>query len=238
MNDTWNPWHGCKKFSAGCLNCYVYRRDAQFDKDSSRVVKNKTFYLPAERYKYGTYKMSPESGVIYTCFTSDFFIEDADEWRGECWQMIKQRPDMTFFIITKRIYRFERCIPPDWGSGYTNVHICCTCENQQEADRRLPIFISAPIKKKSIICEPLLEHIELSKYLTTEISEVVVGGESGENARPCHYDWVLSLREQCRAAGTHFSFKQTGAVFIKDGRKYIIPRKMQHAQAKKANIDL
>lgn len=56
MNDTWNPWHGCRKISDGCKNCYVYRRDAQYDIDSTAVVKNKTFYAPAERYKYGNYK--------------------------------------------------------------------------------------------------------------------------------------------------------------------------------------
>ena len=79
--------------------------------------------------------------------------------------MIKQRRDVTFFIITKRIHRFAECIPDDWGDGYDNVHICCTCENQKAADFRLPIFIKAPIKQKSIICEPLLEQIDLSKYL-------------------------------------------------------------------------
>ena len=139
MNDTWNPWHGCRKISAGCKNCYVYRRDAQYDIDSTAVVKNKTFYAPAERYKYGNYKMVPENNIIYTCFTSDFFLDEADKWRDECWQMIKQRRDVTFFIITKRIHRFAECIPDDWGDGYDNVHICCTCENQKAADRFAPI---------------------------------------------------------------------------------------------------
>ena len=58
MHDIWNPWHGCRKISDGCKNCYVYRRDAQYDIDSTAVVKNKTFYAPAERYKYGNYVSS------------------------------------------------------------------------------------------------------------------------------------------------------------------------------------
>ncbi|MCH5323619.1 MAG: DUF5131 family protein [Eubacterium sp.] len=238
MTDTWNPWHGCQKFSVGCVNCYVYRRDAQYEKDSTEVTKNKSFYAPIERYKNGGYKMDPEGGVIYTCFTSDFFLEQADEWRDECWQMIKRRSDKLFFIITKRIHRFEKCIPSDWGDGYDNVHICCTCENQKEADNRLPIYLKAPIKHKSIICEPLLEKIDLSAYLTPDISQVVVGGESGNEARVCDYEWVLDLRRQCEQAGVAFAFKQTGARFIKDGRLYRIPRKMQHAQAKKADINI
>ena len=239
MNDTWNPWHGCRKISAGCKNCYVYRRDAQYDIDSTAVVKNKTFYAPAERYKYGIYKMVPENGIIYTCFTSDFFLDEADKWRNECWQMIKQRPDVIFFIVTKRIHRFEQCIPDDWGSGYENVHICCTCENQKMADSRLPIFLKAPIKRKSIICEPLLEHIDLSPYLDrSQIMEVIVGGESGNEARSCNYDWILDIREQCINAGVGFHFKQTGAKFIKDGKLFKIERKFQHSQAHKANIDV
>lgn len=66
---------------------------------------------------------------------------------------------------------------------------------------------------------------------------VTVGGESGENARTCEYAWVLGIREQCVRAGVPFHFKQTGANFVKDGKRYAIPRKLQHAQAKKANID-
>ncbi len=238
MKDTWNPWHGCIKYSEGCRHCYVYRRDEQYEKNSAEIVKNKTFYAPIEQYKNGGYKLSPEGKVIFTCFTSDFFLEQADSWREECWKMIKRRSDVTFFIITKRILRFEQCIPSDWGSGYGNVHIGCTCENQREADRRLPVFLSAPIKKKSIICEPLLGKIDISKYLTSEIADVTVGGESGKDARICDYDWVLDIRSQCERAGVPFSFHQTGACFVKDGRLYMIPRKIQHAQAKKANIDI
>ena len=149
MNVTWNPWHGCHKISPGCKNCYVYRQDARYERDSSRVTKNKTFYLPIEKNKNGEYKLKREGdGIVYLCFSSDFFLEDADSWRNECWKMIKQRSELEFLFITKRIHRFYDCIPHDWGAGYDNVHICCTCEDQDRADYRLPIFLDAPIKKK------------------------------------------------------------------------------------------
>lgn len=106
------------------------------------------------------------------------------------------------------------------------------------ADFRLPIFLEAPIKKKSIVCEPLLEEIDLSAYLNHGISQLIAGGESGYNARPCRYEWILSLRSQCIAAGVSFYFKQTGAKFIKDNRLYNIPRKLQHSQAAKAGINV
>lgn len=239
MNLTWNPWHGCKKISAGCLNCYVYRTDIKYEKDSSAVSKNKAFTMPIDKYKNGEYKIQPqEDNILYTCFTSDFFLEEADKWRDDCWKMIKQRPDLEFLIITKRIHRFYDCIPDDWGDGYENVHICCTCENQDRADFRLPIFKNAPIKKKSIICEPILQEIDLTPYLDKSIIQVVAGGESGNNARICRYEWILSLREQCKNAGVSFYFKQTGARFEKDGKLYNIPRKIQHSQARKANINI
>lgn len=239
MNLTWNPWHGCKKISAGCLNCYVYRTDSKYEKDSSAVSKNKAFTMPIDKYKNGEYKIQPqEDNILYTCFTSDFFLEEADKWRDDCWKMIKQRPDLEFLIITKRIHRFYDCIPDDWGDGYENVHICCTCENQDRADFRLPIFKNAPIKKKSIICEPILQEIDLTPYLDKSIIQVVAGGESGNNARICRYEWILSLREQCKNAGVSFCFKQTGARFEKDGKLYNIPRKIQHSQARKANINI
>lgn len=84
---------------------------------------------------------------------------------------------------------------------------------------------------------PLIGPVVLSSYLDESIEEVSVGGESGLEARPCNYDWVLSLREQCIKAGVPFRFHQTGARFIKDGKMYRVPRKFQLSQAHKANID-
>lgn len=233
---TWNLWHGCHKISPGCKNCYVYLQDALFDKDSSIVTKTKNFDLPIKRKRNGEYKI-PSSETIYTCFTSDFFVEDADLWRPAAWKIIKERSDLNFLIITKRIDRFHCHLPEDWGTGYNNIAIACTIENQDRANFRLPIYSKLPIKHKIIICEPLLEKIDLSSYLNDSIEMVIAGGESGNEARICDYTWVLNLRQQCINSNVNFHFKQTGANFKKDGKTYRIVRKFQHSQAKKANID-
>ena len=120
----WNPWHGCHKISAGCLHCYMFRRDESFGKDSTVISKTAQFRLPLARRKNGDYKLQDD--VVYTCMTSDFFLEEADEWRAEAWQMIAQRQDLHFFIITKRIDRFVVQLPADWGEGYAHVSICVT----------------------------------------------------------------------------------------------------------------
>ena len=160
MHDIWNPWHGCHKISEGCLNCYMFRRDAMYDKDSNTVTKTSTFNAPVRRSWDGSYKMQ-ESGTVYACMTSDFFIEEADEWRKEAWAFIRERWDLDFCIITKRIERFEVSLPDDWGGGYENVTICATCENQKRADERLPILLDLPIRHREIIHEPMLEQIDI-----------------------------------------------------------------------------
>lgn len=234
----WNLWHGCRKVSEGCRNCYVYRMDGAFDKDASVVSKTGAFDLPVRRKRDGSYKLTPDAGTVYTCFTSDFFLDEADLWRKEAWQMIRQRPDLRFFIITKRIERFGVSLPDDWGCGYDHVTIGSTTENQQSADYRLPIFLKLPIRHKVIICEPLLEDLDLTCYLESGCFEqLLVGGESGSRARLCRYEWVLHLREQCVATRTPFRFRQTGSCFCKDDRIYSIGRMLQHSQARKSGSD-
>lgn len=151
--------------------------------------------------------------------------------------MMRERSDCWFYFFTKRIDRLAECLPPDWGEGYDNVMIGCTVENQERADFRLPIFLSLPIKHRSVIVAPMLERVDLSKWLGSGIEEVSAGGESGAHARPCDYAWILDLRRQCVENNVPFSFHQTGAHFIKDGRLYNIERKFQKAQARKAGID-
>lgn len=234
----WNPWHGCHKFSAGCRNCYVYRRDESVGRDASVVVKTADYELPIQRNRQFVYKLQPTDGIVYTCMTSDFFLEDADNWRNACWQMIRRRQDLHFMIITKRIHRFLQCIPEDWGDGYPNVTICSTCENQDRADARLPIFLELPIRHRMVIHEPMLGPVDISAYLSSgKIEKVICGGESGNGARPCSYEWILSVREQCIRNRVEFHFKQTGAVFIKDGKTFHIERSKQQSQASKAGID-
>ncbi len=230
----WDPWRGCKKCSDGCKYCYIYKGDTKRNIDTSKVIQTNDFYKPIEKLKNGNYKM--KSGLVYLCFKTDFLIEEADEWRMECFKMIKERSDCTFLFLTKRIDRFKECIPSDWGSGYPNVIVCCTIENQKNADYRLSIFDKLPIKHKCITAQPLLEKISIEKYLD-DIELVVVGGESDYNARPLYYDYVLNIREECIRKNVNFSFRQCGTHFIKDGKEYLLKTNELSKQAKMLNID-
>ncbi|MBQ8216520.1 MAG: DUF5131 family protein [Oscillospiraceae bacterium] len=230
----WNPWRGCKKCSDGCLHCYIHKGDAKRGVNTEEIVKTKDFSKPVEKLKNGSYKM--KSGLVYLGFSTDFLIEEADEWRGECWAMIKERQDCSFLFLTKRIERFMHCIPDDWGEGYENVVVCCTVENQRNVDKKLSVFQKLPIKHKCITAQPLIEPIDMEQYLDG-IELVVVGGESDPQARPLDYGWVLDIRQQCMRKSVSFEFRQCGTYFIKDGKQYRLQTKDLCRQARLANID-
>ena len=170
------------------------------------------------------------------CFQSDFLIEEADEWRKEAFKMIKERSNCDFLFLTKRIDRFNKCIPDDWNDGYDNVIVSCTIENQKQADYRLPIFNSLPIKHKLLSVQPLIENINIEKSLDG-IECVALGGESDKDGRILDYDWVLNVREQCIKKNVSFEFRQCGTNFLKDGRLYRIRTFDLTKQARLANIN-
>ncbi|MBQ7637500.1 MAG: DUF5131 family protein [Clostridia bacterium] len=246
---TWNLWHGCTKVSSGCMNCYMYRRDEQTGKDPAVVQKTAAFDLPVRTLRSGPYRGEykiPSGSLIYTCFSSDFFHRDADVWREKAWEMMKNRSDCGFFMITKRPERIKDCLPSNWETDYSHVTIAVTCEDQKAADMRLPVYLSLPLHRFSVMVEPMLSEVDLSRYFSEYrfedgrplIGGVSVGGESGPNARACDFSWVLGLHSQCEKNAVKFSYHQTGARLIKDGKEYNIPRSRQHEQAKRAGLDL
>ena len=244
----WNLWHGCTKASTGCLHCYMYRRDESVGRDPSVVQKTDNFDLPVKVLRSGKHKglyRIPGGSHIYTCFSSDFFHKDADEWRDDAWDMMRERADCTFFMITKRPERIEDHLPLDWGKGWEHVTIAVTCENNEMANKRLPVYLSLPLFNHSVMVEPMLSAVDLRPFIekyrsvdgTPLIKLVAVGGESGPDARVCDYAWVEDLHAQCAENGIPFHYHQTGAKLKKDGRVYIIPRRLQHAQAHRAGLD-
>lgn len=239
MHDIWNPWHGCKKISEGCKYCYMYTLDQRYDKDGAMIYKTKnTFDYPLQKNRKGEYKI--KSGeLIRVCMTSDFFLEEADPWRKEVWQIIKKRSDVKFYLLTKRADRIKQCLPEDWNDGYDNVILNVTCENQQRANERIPILFEIPAKHKGIMCAPLIDKIDLSNYLKQGILEqVTCGGENYDGDRPCNFDWVLQLHHQCKKYHVSFSFIETGTYFIKDQKGYYIEGKRKQSRlAYKAKLN-
>ena len=230
----WSPWRGCIKCSEGCRFCYIHKGDEKRGAATEEIIKTREFYAPVERTKAGGYKM--KAGKVYVCFQSDFLIEQADIWRSDCWEMMRERSDCGFIFLTKRIERLESCLPPDWSEGYPNVTVGCSVENQEAVNARLPVLAKLPIKHRNIILQPLIGEVNIEQYLPCS-ELVVVGGEYGKNARPLHFDWVLNIREQCVNAKVAFEFRQAATHFIKDGKAYTLNYNQLSAQAKAAGLN-
>jgi protein gp37 len=224
--------------SEGCFNCYVYFLDRRYGRDTSVVIRSKTgFNLPIAKNRSKEYKIKPGT-TISVCLNSDFFIEDADPWRNEAWAMMKERQDCSFFIITKRALRIPSALPKDWGSGYPNVEIDVTTENQNAANQRLSIFIDTPISHRGIIVSPVLEAVDLHRFLATgKIAEVSASGESYAGARVTKFDDILTIRRQCIENNVSFTFHQTGRFLLKDGKKLSISRAMERKLAAQFGLD-
>ena len=238
MHDIWNPWHGCVKCSEGCEHCYMYYLDRMRDQDGSRIYKTGGFDMPLRRDRQGRWKL--QSGeMIRVCMTSDFFLEEADAWRPEAWDMIHQRPDVAFFLLTKRPERVRRCLPTDWGDGWENVFFNVTCENQRRAEERMPLLLDLPFRHKGVMCAPLIGSVSLEAYLEKGcIEQVICGGENYDGARPCHFEWVQQLRRECEKHDVRFCFLETGTTFVKEGRVYRIPSKqLQSEMALKSGMN-
>ena len=231
MSVSWNPWHGCRKISEGCRHCYVYRQDALHERDSREVVRTAAFGLPVRRGRDGRFRIPPGERV-YTCFTSDFLVEEADGWRAAAWEMMRLRRDLEFFFITKRIGRLREQLPPDWGDGWENVFFNVTCENQKRADERIPIMFKLPFKHKGIMAAPFVGAVSIRDYLPAgQIEQVIAGGENYDGSRPLEYEWVKTLYDECVAADVTFCFIETGTNFVKDGKTWHLPDKRRQSYA-------
>ncbi len=230
-DSTWNPWHGCIKVSPGCKNCYMYRDKKRYGQDPKKVVRSKpgTFNAPL-KWK--------EPRMVFTCSWSDFFIEEADDWRDDAWDIIRRTPQHTYQILTKRPERITASLPKDWPCGFEHVWLGVSCENQEEADKRVHYLKPIDASVKFLSLEPLLAPIVLAWANNTCYHEnaliepdtgalgcnecenereifvdwVIVGGESGPDYRQIDAQWARDIRDDCKADGVAFFMKQMSGI--------------------------
>lgn len=165
---------------------------------------------------------------------------EMDKWRVELFQLIQDTPSLDWMLLTKRpenVMEMVKAAGAEWYYELPNVWIGTSVENQEQADKRIPALLTIPAAVRFLSMEPLLGAVSLdngeTSWLTcngncTDESEdvcqsfeytdkcfhgidwVIVGGESGPNARPMYPAWALNIRDQCQAAGVPFFFKQWG----------------------------
>jgi len=236
---TFNPWMGCTKVSAGCDHCYAEAlMDTRYGKvhwgvAQPRVrtsVSNWQLPLRWERQAEAFKAQHGRRQRVFCASLADVFDNAIDpQWRVDLFNLILSTPSLDWLLLTKRVGNAAQMIeetlpenmkalPPDSPVAWPwpNVWIGATIVNQAEADRDIPKLDAVPAAVRFLSMEPLLGPVDIGwDWLwgsggCNGIDWVIVGGESGQHARPMHPDWARSLRDQCAAAGVPMLFKQWG----------------------------
>lgn len=216
---TVNFWTGCKKVSAGCKFCYMYRDKERYGQDPTNVLRtsDKTFYA-ALKWK--------ESKRIFTCSWSDFFIREADAWRDDAWKVIRDTPQHQWQILTKRPERIKKCLPDDWGEGYPNVWLGVSVESDAMTNvDRIKYLLGVPAAIKFISFEPLIGFV--AHHFVADVDWIIIGGESGNETgkyryRKCELRWIEFIIQEYRN-----SFPNT-AIFVKQLGTHLAKRLQLH----------
>lgn len=233
---TWNPWTGCRKISQGCHFCYMYRDKTRYGQDPAAVVRSKdaTFYAPLHWEKKAV--RAGHTTRVFTCSWSDFFIEEADAWRPLAWEVIRQTPHLTYQILTKRPERMLEHLPWHdhadslWDTRpWSHVWLGVSVEDQATADARIPWLLQTPAALRFVSYEPALAAVDFFSvdfgqgYKVNTLLKgpplgererldwIIVGGESGPQARPCNLVWLTNTVRQTGLAGVACWVKQLGA---------------------------
>ncbi len=176
---------------------------------------------------------------IFVCSMGDLFHESVPfSWIIDLMFVINKCPQHTFQILTKRPERmrefFTECVPNPFfidAGDLPNLWLGVTAENQEQADKRIPVLLDIPAAKRFASIEPMLGPIDLFKEYPVGkgsvakallLNQVILGGETGPGARPMDPAWVTQIRDQCIYANVPFFFKSWGG---KDKANHLIEGK-------------
>ncbi len=202
---TWNPITGCTKKSEGCAHCYAEVMARRL-KGMGQVKYRNAFKLTMHPEDLDEPKKWRGQHNIFVCSMGDLFHEDVPfEFIDQIMNTIRATPQHRYQILTKRAERMEmyfqsRQLPVNAWLGVT-VEV-------QRTKPRIDHLRHLPATVRFLSCEPLLE--DLGDINLDGIDWVIVGGESGTQARPMKEEWVLNIKRQAEDAHTAFFFKQWG----------------------------
>jgi protein gp37 len=211
---TFNPWWGCVKVSPACANCYAETWSRRvglrlWGKHADRRFFSDEHWRQPILWEREAKKEQLRRRVFCASMADIFEArQDLDPWRIRLWDLIISTPNLDWLLLTKRPENVQAIVP--WGLSWpSNVWLGVTVENRDYATERIPHLLRAPALVRFLSCEPLLGPIDLSAWLSG-IDWVILGGESGRQARPVDPSWVCDLRDQVVNAGGAFYFKQWG----------------------------
>ena len=216
---TFNPWIGCTAVSPACANCYAESMmDHRFGRvrwgaGEDRVLTGKSNWAMPRKWNREAEK-SGTRPFVFCASLADVFDNEVDEqWRLRLWRLIEETPNLVWLLLTKRIGNVVKMTEVTRGAhlDMSNVAIGSTFGNQEEYDRDRMKLFDVRCRRGPLFTfgsfEPLLGPVILDKFAPDWI---IVGGESGPNARPMNVDWAWSLHRQAADTGRVFNFKQVG----------------------------
>ncbi len=213
---TWNPVTGCTKISPGCKYCYAERMAERLQAmGQANYVNGFQLTLQPQMLELPLKWKKPQT--IFVNSMSDLFHEDVPlEYIQQVFDVMNRANWHRFQVLTKRAERLEELGSLlEWTE---NIWMGVSVESNEYRNRIDHLRLtSAHIKFLSL--EPLLE--PLPDLDMTSIDWVIVGGESGPQARPMHPAWVIDLRDQCRRAKVPFFFKQWGGKNKKQAGRFL-----------------
>ena len=216
-NHTWNPVTGCTKVSPGCDHCYAEVIAERFRGGSAWPIGFEVQLRPDRiRQPIGWRKPA----LIFVNSMSDLFHRDIpDHYLSQIWQTMLAANQHQYQVLTKRPHRMAHKIRELRLQVAPHIWLGVSVENHEMAESRIPELLSVEGPGvRFISAEPLLATVDLSKWLPRpgsigqKLDWVIVGGESGPNRRPMELGDARILRNQCRAAGVPFFFKQGNAL--------------------------
>jgi protein gp37 len=219
---TWNPVRGCTKISPGCKHCYAETFAERF-----RGVKGHPYEqgfdlrLVPEKLTEPFAWRSPK--LVFVNSMSDLFQPGVpDEYAEAVAHVMTKANWHTYQVLTKRSERLKELLQSRLRFAADQKHIWwgVSVEDRKYGLPRIEHLRDSSAVVRFLSVEPLLE--DLGEIHLGGISWVIVGGESGPGARPIRKEWVVSIREQCKAAGVAFFFKQWGGT-----RKSLNGRKLE-----------
>ena len=214
-DETWNPVTGCTRVSPGCDNCYMfalYPRLHAMGVPGYEAAPDIVQMLP-NRLNAPLTWAKPRR--VFVNSMSDLFHPKVPfEFISQVFDVMRRADQHIFQVLTKRPGKaagwWEKCGRHEFGEWPSNVWIGTSVENQKYA-HRLTVLARIPARVRFVSAEPLLEPLNLTRWLEDQTLQwVIVGGESGPRARPMEAEWARALRDQSRAAGVDFFFKQWG----------------------------
>lgn len=220
-DSTFNVAHGCFKVSPGCKNCYAEtftnRVSTQKIWGPVETTDRRIFGAKHWQQPLNWNAKAQKDGRLIRVFSSSMcdIFEDHPTLVGELpklWSVIRRTPWIDWQLLTKRQDRIALSLPTDWGSGYPNVWLGVSVENQTYADLRIPKLLAVPAVVHFVSYEPALAPVDLGAYLgPTKVNWAIIGGESGPGYRMMDHAWARAVIAQCRVAGIPPFFKQSSA---------------------------